>query len=127
MVTALSANTLTNKFIDFKEILLTKPCFQGVLRKLACFDGTNGQQGATTDYELGGGGGCFRVDIADQEKYKAYVAANAKPLKKYGARSQVDHWNHDHADRTCCASANATQGVEHRLYSALPLLRATCA
>jgi uncharacterized protein (DUF1330 family) len=27
-----------------------------------------------------------RVDIADQEKYKAYVAANAKPLAKYGAR-----------------------------------------
>jgi uncharacterized protein (DUF1330 family) len=23
-----------------------------------------------------------RVDIADEEKYKAYVAANAKPLKK---------------------------------------------
>ena len=27
-----------------------------------------------------------RVDIADPEKYKAYVAANALPLKKYGAR-----------------------------------------
>ena len=27
-----------------------------------------------------------RVDIADPEKYKAYVAANAAPLKKYGAR-----------------------------------------
>jgi uncharacterized protein (DUF1330 family) len=27
-----------------------------------------------------------RVDIADPEKYKAYVAANAPPLKKYGAR-----------------------------------------
>lgn len=30
-----------------------------------------------------------RVDIADQEKYKAYVAANAKPLAKYGARFLV--------------------------------------
>lgn len=30
-----------------------------------------------------------RVDIADQEKYKAYVAANAEPLKKYGARFLV--------------------------------------
>jgi uncharacterized protein (DUF1330 family) len=27
-----------------------------------------------------------RVDIADPEKYKAYIAANAAPLKKYGAR-----------------------------------------
>ncbi len=27
-----------------------------------------------------------RVDIADQEKYKAYIAANAKPFQKYGAR-----------------------------------------
>ena len=30
-----------------------------------------------------------RVDIADQEKYKAYIAANAAPLKQYGARFQV--------------------------------------
>jgi uncharacterized protein (DUF1330 family) len=30
-----------------------------------------------------------RVDITDQEKYKAYVAANAEPLKKYGARFLV--------------------------------------
>jgi len=27
-----------------------------------------------------------RVDIADAEKYKAYIAANAAPLRKYGAR-----------------------------------------
>lgn len=30
-----------------------------------------------------------RVDIADQEQYKHYVAANAQPLKKYGARFLV--------------------------------------
>ncbi len=30
-----------------------------------------------------------RVDITDQEKYKAYVAANAEPLKKFGARFLV--------------------------------------
>jgi uncharacterized protein (DUF1330 family) len=30
-----------------------------------------------------------RVDIADQEKYKAYIAANAEPFKKYGARFLV--------------------------------------
>jgi len=30
-----------------------------------------------------------RVDIADQERYKAYVAANAGPLAKFGARFLV--------------------------------------
>ena len=30
-----------------------------------------------------------RVDIADQEKYQAYVAANAEPLKQYGAHFLV--------------------------------------
>ena len=30
-----------------------------------------------------------QVDIADAEQYKAYVAANAKPLREYGARFLV--------------------------------------
>jgi uncharacterized protein (DUF1330 family) len=30
-----------------------------------------------------------RVDITDQEQYKAYVAANAEPLNKYGGRFLV--------------------------------------
>ena len=30
-----------------------------------------------------------RVDVADPEKYKAYVAANARPFKMYGARFLV--------------------------------------
>jgi len=30
-----------------------------------------------------------RVDIADPERYKAYIAANAEPLHKYGARFLV--------------------------------------
>jgi uncharacterized protein (DUF1330 family) len=30
-----------------------------------------------------------RVDVADPERYKAYIAANAEPLKKYGARFLV--------------------------------------
>jgi uncharacterized protein (DUF1330 family) len=30
-----------------------------------------------------------RVDVSDPERYKAYVAANAGPLKKYGARFLV--------------------------------------
>jgi len=29
------------------------------------------------------------IDIHDPEKYKAYVAANAQPLKQYGARFLV--------------------------------------
>jgi len=30
-----------------------------------------------------------RVDVNDAEKYKAYVAANAKPFKEFGARFLV--------------------------------------
>lgn len=30
-----------------------------------------------------------RVDVTDQEQFKAYVAANAEPLKKYGAHFLV--------------------------------------
>jgi uncharacterized protein (DUF1330 family) len=30
-----------------------------------------------------------RVDVTDPEKYKTYLAANAEPLKKYGARFLV--------------------------------------
>ncbi|HUH91536.1 MAG TPA: DUF1330 domain-containing protein [Casimicrobiaceae bacterium] len=30
-----------------------------------------------------------RVDISDPEKYKAYLAANAQPLRQYGARFLV--------------------------------------
>jgi uncharacterized protein (DUF1330 family) len=30
-----------------------------------------------------------RVDVADLERYQAYIAANAVPLKKYGARFLV--------------------------------------
>ena len=30
-----------------------------------------------------------RVDVTDPEKYKAYVAANAEPFKKYGAHFLV--------------------------------------
>ena len=31
----------------------------------------------------------IRVDIADPEKYKAYIAANAEPFCKFGARFLV--------------------------------------
>jgi uncharacterized protein (DUF1330 family) len=30
-----------------------------------------------------------RVDITDQEQYRAYMAANVEPFKKYGARFLV--------------------------------------
>lgn len=31
----------------------------------------------------------IRADVTDMEKYKAYMAANAEPLKKFGARFLV--------------------------------------
>ena len=30
-----------------------------------------------------------RIAVTDPERYKAYIAANAQPLKKYGARFLV--------------------------------------
>ena len=30
-----------------------------------------------------------RIDVTDPERYKDYIAANAQPLKKYGARFLV--------------------------------------
>ena len=39
-----------------------------------------------------------RVDIADPEKYKAYVAANAEPLRKYGARFLVRGGNFENVE-----------------------------
>ena len=30
-----------------------------------------------------------RVDVADAERYKAYIAANARPLRQYGGRFLV--------------------------------------
>jgi uncharacterized protein (DUF1330 family) len=41
-----------------------------------------------------------RVDIADQEKYKAYIAANAEPLKKYGARFLVRAGRYENPEGT---------------------------
>ncbi len=44
-----------------------------------------------------------RVDITDQEKYKAYIAANAKPLAKYGARFLVRAGRLESPEGTCRA------------------------
>lgn len=44
-----------------------------------------------------------RVDIADQEKYKAYVAANAEPLRKYGTRILVRAGQFENPEGTCRA------------------------
>ena len=41
-----------------------------------------------------------RVDITDQEKYKAYIAANAAPLKRYGARFLVRAGRFENAEGT---------------------------
>jgi len=43
----------------------------------------NGREFMSKGYWIG------RVDIADEQKYKAYIAANAEPLKKHGARFLV--------------------------------------
>ena len=42
-----------------------------------------------------------RVDIADQEKYKAYIAANAKPFRKYGARFLARAGRFENVEGTC--------------------------
>jgi len=41
-----------------------------------------------------------RVDIANLEAFKAYVAANAAPLSKYGARFLVRGGRHEIAEGT---------------------------
>jgi len=40
------------------------------------------------------------VDITDQEKYKDYLAANAEPFKKYGARYLVRAGNFETMEGT---------------------------
>ena len=42
-----------------------------------------------------------RVDITDPEKYKAYIAANAEPLKKHGARFLVRAGRFENPEGTC--------------------------
>jgi uncharacterized protein (DUF1330 family) len=44
-----------------------------------------------------------RVDVADQEKYKAYIAANAQPLKQYGARFLVRAGRFENPEGACRA------------------------
>ena len=44
-----------------------------------------------------------RVDVADAEKYKDYVAANAAPLKKYGARFLVRGGAFENPEGSCRA------------------------
>jgi uncharacterized protein (DUF1330 family) len=39
-----------------------------------------------------------RVDVADPEKYKAYVAANAEPFRKFGARFLVRAGNFENPE-----------------------------
>ena len=41
-----------------------------------------------------------RVDVADSEKYKAYVAANAEPFSKFGARFLVRGGNFENPEGT---------------------------
>jgi uncharacterized protein (DUF1330 family) len=41
-----------------------------------------------------------RVDVADAEKYKAYVAANASPLREHGARFLVRAGRYENPEGT---------------------------
>ena len=41
-----------------------------------------------------------RVDVADSEKYKAYVAANAEPFSKFGGRFLVRGGNFENPEGT---------------------------
>jgi uncharacterized protein (DUF1330 family) len=42
-----------------------------------------------------------RVDVFDQEIYKTYVAANAEPFKKFGARFVVRGGRFENPEGTC--------------------------
>jgi uncharacterized protein (DUF1330 family) len=43
----------------------------------------------TTEHRMSKGYWIARVDVSDPEQYQKYVAANAEPLKTYGARFLV--------------------------------------
>jgi uncharacterized protein (DUF1330 family) len=42
-----------------------------------------------------------RVDVTDPEKYKDYVAANAKPFRKFGARFLVRAGRFENPEGSC--------------------------
>ena len=56
-----------------------------------------------------------RVDVADQERYKAYVAANAEPLSKFGARFLVRAGRFENAEG---ASRGRNAVIEFPTYQA---------
>ena len=56
-----------------------------------------------------------RVDVTDQEKYKAYMAANAEPLKKYGGRFLVRAGRFESPEGT---SRPPNAGIEFPTYQA---------
>lgn len=44
-----------------------------------------------------------RVDVADPERYKAYVAANAEPVRRFGGRILVRAGRFENPEGTCRA------------------------
>jgi len=56
-----------------------------------------------------------RVDITDEQKYKTYIAANAEPFKKYGARFLVRAGRYENPEGTS-RSRNAV--IEFPTYQA---------
>jgi uncharacterized protein (DUF1330 family) len=49
---------------------------------------------------MGKGYWIVRVDITDMEQYKAYIAANAAPLSKFGARFLVRGGRYENPEGT---------------------------
>jgi len=56
-----------------------------------------------------------RIDVTDPEKYKAYVAANAAPLRKFGARFLVRGGSFENPEGT---SRNRNVVIEFPSYQA---------
>ena len=55
-----------------------------------------------------------RVDIADPEQYKKYIAANAAPLRKHGARFLVRAGTYEAVVYYTCPAADVGSNVELR-------------
>jgi uncharacterized protein (DUF1330 family) len=64
-----------------------------------------------------------RVDITDQEQYKLYMAANAAPFKKYGARFLVRSGRFENPEGTSRSRNVVLEFPTTRLHSSVGSLR----
>ena len=60
------------------------------------------------------------VDISDQEKYKAYVAANAEPLRKYGAQFLVRGGRFEGVEEEPVPESDSEPGTDDMVVSGQP-------